>query len=102
MYSKIHRIPLSDVNILEAGAIETLSRYGGNKTIEQFRKESQVLEKRSYTLLPPMRPLNSIIVEDNNHEADPEEKKYVLKRDKPLIKKNSLIKSGFIEKKADQ
>src|ERR1700747_2002503 len=86
---------IKDINyeIIEAGnPHDLLTKYGGKKTIEEFRKDFMMLDKKVYTLLPPLKPIIPIIVEDCDIQTGDSDA-LVLKRKKVNNKSNNFIKS---------
>lgn len=88
--------------IKPADSIDVLKSNGGPKTIEQFRKDNLVIEKKSEVVMPPMAPLIPVIENHINGETkinsasvtlSQSNNKVRLKRDKPLPKKSGLTKS---------
>jgi len=95
LYRELLDIPPSeDITVREAAPREILEDYGGHISIEQFRKNFHLLNKEYITYIPPMKPLSTIIEEQNNNpDANSNDKQYVLKRSKPLAKKRSIVSS---------
>jgi hypothetical protein len=95
LYRELYDIPpIEDITIREAAPREILEDYGGHMSIEQFRKNFHLLSKEYITYIPPMKPLSTIIEEQNtNPDNNSNDKQYVLKRSKPLAKKRSIVSS---------
>lgn len=95
LYRDLYDIPPTvEVNVKEAPPREVLEDYGGYVSIEQFRKSFHLLTKEYITYIPPMKPLSSIIEEQNIvNDVNASDKQYVLKRSKPLTKKRSIVSS---------
>jgi len=82
------------VDIKEAPEIDILDAYGGDMSIDAFRRSFSMLNKEYIVYVPPIKPINIIIEERNiNTDNDDNDKEYVLKRSKPLAKKRSVISS---------
>lgn len=82
MASKIRKIPLNKLSIVEAGPFELLTKFGGNKTIAQFREDSRKM-KNIKMYQPPLKPLIPLVIEEIEN-ADS------IKNQSPIIK-NSLV-----------
>lgn len=101
LYREMHGLTPDDlIEIKEAPRKEILDDYGGDMTIEEFRASFDL--KNEYTVfIPPLRPINMIIEERNTHADDDNDKDFVLKRNKPLTKKGSIISSMKIKMNDD-
>ena len=100
MFREMHGIkPSEKVDIREAGPWELLEDFIGKEgiTIEKFRENFKCIEKEFISYVPPMKAMNSYIEERTSDKLgqtnDDDDKKYVLKRSKPLAKKRSIIAS---------
>jgi len=87
-----------DIEINEAPPRECLAKFGGKKTIEDFRSDSKTMNKKYMVLLPPIQPLFPIIQEDcrdavPNDYPSQDKSKFSLQRNTPLVKNNSLVSS---------
>jgi len=85
--------PEESIDIIESLPKEILEDFGGEMTIEAYRKNFITLEKKYVVYIPPLKPVSVIVEEkdvsnDNNNDN---EKDFVLKRSKPLSKKRSVI-----------
>lgn len=82
------------VDIKEAPPKELLRAFGGEMTIENYRRRFTMINKEYLVYIPPIKPIN-IIVEERNVDTtnNYNDKKYILKRSKPLSKKHSIISS---------
>ena len=85
------------IDIKEAPPKEILEDFGGDMSIDVFRRRFFMGNKEYIVFVPPIKPLNVIIEERNVDLADDNDKKYVLKRSKPLAKKRSVISSMKIK-----
>lgn len=89
-----------DIDIKEAPPRELLADYGGDvsMTIDMYRRTFTVLNKDYIVFIPPIKPISTIIEEKNSDNIeDDDDKKYILKRSKPLTKKRSVISSMKIK-----
>lgn len=95
LYRELYALPSDfELTIKEAPPREILEDYGGDVTIEQFRKSFNVLDKEYITYIPPLKPLGTLIEEQTNGSNDNiSDKQYTLKRNKPLSKKRSIVSS---------
>ena len=95
LYRELHGLGTDDVvDIKEAPPKEILEDFGGDMSIDIFRKSFFMVNKEYIVYMPPIKPINITIEErnvDNGNEDDGKE--YVLKRTKPLSKKKSIIAS---------
>lgn len=76
-----------DIKLLpkEAPPRECLIYFGGTMTIDEFRDNLIHINREYIVYYPPMRPSNIIVEQVNNISQDLQKnKKYVLKRKKPL------------------
>lgn len=90
--------PDDDLEIKVATQIDAIDTYLGSITIDEYRQNFNVLDRDYIVYIPPLKPLN-IIVEECNGGYDDSNKKYVLKRSKPLMKKGSIITAMNIKMK---
>src|SRR3989337_1754678 len=84
------------VDIREAPPKEILEDFGGDMSIDVFRRSFFMVDKVYIVFIPPIKPINIIIEERNiNGNNDDNEKEFVLKRSKPLVNRNkrSVISS---------
>lgn len=95
LYRELHGLdPNDEIDIKEAAPPEVLIDFGGVMTIETYRRSFNILVKSYITYFPPLKPLHMLIEERNNSSTnDMDDKKYILKREKPLNKKKSVISS---------
>ncbi|XWV26419.1 putative viral transcription factor [Tupanvirus soda lake] len=95
LYKEMYGLTSDDVvDIKEAPEIDILEAYGGDMSIDTFRRSFLMLDKEYIVFVPPIKPINVIIEERNtNTDNDDNDKEYVLKRSKPLTKKRSVISS---------
>lgn len=91
-----------DVKIIEALPIETLIKFGGELTIEEFRKNHIFFGKEYRVVIPPMAPIVALIEQDYNDKsknmknvnaAMVRASEFKLMRTTPLPKKSSLVKT---------
>ena len=82
-----------DIEIKEAPPKEILEDFGGDMSIDVFRRSLIMVKKEFIVFFPPIRPINITIEERNIENDDNNDKEYVLKRSKPLAKKRSVISS---------
>ena len=83
------------VEIKEAPPREILEDFGGEITVDDFRKKFIVLNKEYILYTPPIKIIN-INVEERNidtNDNNGNDKDFVLKRYKPLTNKKSVITS---------
>lgn len=93
LYREMYDLSIDEeIEIKEAPPKEVLEDYGGDMSIEVFRR-SFVHHKEYLVYTPPMKPINLIIEERNTQTVDNADKEYVLRRTKPLAKKRSVISS---------
>lgn len=102
LYREMYEIgPDEIIEIKEAPPKEILDDFGGNMTIDVFRRRFIMVHKEYIVFIPPIKPINIMIEERNvNDDNDLNDKKYVLKRSKPLAKKRSVI--NFVNKKVEE
>lgn len=99
-------------NIQPAPPRETLKKFGGHLTIEEFRKNSKIITKEYRCLMPPMIPIVPFIEENNKNikkniqdmgfinNCSSKNDDLVLKRTKPLPgSKNNLANAFNFKKK---
>ena len=105
LYREMYGLTSDEVinEIKEAPPKEILEDFGGEMTIELYRRSFKIINKEYIVFVPPIKPIN-IIIEERNIDAidDTMDKKYVLKRSKPLAKKRSVISSMKISVKDDE
>lgn len=90
------------LEIKEAPRREILEDYGGDTTIDVFRKKFIMLEKEIVVYIPPMRPINIIMEERSNSNDYDNGEDYVLKRNKPLSKGGSIISSMILRETSSE
>jgi len=94
LYREMYGISSTEeLDIREAMPQKSLDVYGGDMTIKAFRRSLIAINKEYIEFVPPMRPINFMIEErtiETSDATDPD-KKYAIKRSKPLIKKNRSI-----------
>jgi hypothetical protein len=95
LYRELHGLSADDpVDIKEAPPKEILEDFGGDMSIDVFRRSFITINKEYLVFVPPIKPINMVIEERNLESADTNNgKKYVLKRSKPLSKKRTIISS---------
>jgi len=95
LYRELRGLSPDDiVDIKEAPPKEILEDFGGDMSIETFRRTFFMMNKEYLVFVPPIKPINMIIEERNLESTDANNgKKYVLKRSKPLSKKRTIISS---------
>lgn len=102
LYRELYGMTFEDiVDIKEAPLRELLEDFGGTMSITTFRRRFYTTNKEYIVYIPPIKPMNLIIEERNVEVHDTDDKKYVLKRTKPLSKKRSVI-SSMMEKFEDE
>lgn len=95
LYRELYGLTADDVfDIKEAPPKEILEDFGGDMSIDVFRRSFLMINKEYIVFVPPIKPIN-ITIEERNIEtgADDNDKEYVLKRSKPLAKKRSVMAS---------
>ena len=96
LYKIMYEItPDEDLYIKTAPPREELHVFGGELSIDNFRKSFATINKEYLVYVPPLRPINIIIEERNIETIDDNDKEFVLKRSKPLIKKNRSVISSM-------
>lgn len=96
MHREMYDISIEDSqNICEAGPRECLSTFSGEGGLDiyEYRKTFLQLKKNYIMYVPPIKPLTVYIEERNTDNRNVGNKKYDLKRNKPLSKKGSIIKT---------
>ncbi|MEM0354143.1 MAG: hypothetical protein QXW79_01040 [Thermoplasmata archaeon] len=90
--------PDDPIEIKEAPPKELLEAFGGEMTIDVYRRKFTMIHREYLVYTPPIKPIN-IQIEERNVEPfdDYEDQKYVLKRSKPLFKRGSIISSMKIK-----
>ncbi len=67
-------------------------------TIDAYRRRFVLFEKEYIVYVPPIKPITILIEEKSVENTDNlVDKKYVLKRSKPLVKSRSVISSMKIQ-----
>jgi len=66
MINKEKIVSISDIEINIAGPKELLEKYGGPKTITEYRKNSKILGREYHKLMPPFLPITIGFEETNN------------------------------------
>jgi len=99
LYRELYGLTADDtVDIREAPKKEILEDFGGEMSIDVFRRSFVMIDKEYIVFIPPIKPINITIEERNtNGDIDDNDKEYVLKRSKPLAKKRSVISSMKIK-----
>lgn len=95
LYQEMYGLTSDEVvDLKEAPPKEILEDFGGDMTIDVFRRSFITLNKEYIVFIPPIKPI-SVMIEERNIETvdDDHDKEYVLKRSKPLAKKRSIISS---------
>lgn len=96
LYREIHGLsPDEPIDIKEAPPKEILEDFGGDMSIDTFRKSFITFNKEYIVFVPPIKPI-SIMIEERNVDIsanNENENEYVLRRSKPLTKKRSIISS---------
>lgn len=96
MHREMNGLNIEDSHdIREAGPRECLESFSGEGglDIEAFRETFVQLKKEYILYMPPIKPLTIFIEERNSDNRNINNKKYTLKRNKPLSKKGSIIKT---------
>jgi hypothetical protein len=100
---------IADIEINPAGPKELLEKYGGQMTIEEYRKNSKVLGKEYHKLMPPFIPINIGFEEITSGKTNSKtmnihnllnansKDNIVVKRNKPLKNVASKEIDSFIE-----
>ena len=99
LYREMYGLTTDDIiEIKEAPPKEILADFGGDMSIDVFRRSFFMINKEYIVFIPPIKPINITIEERNTDVADEDnDKEYVLKRSKPLAKKRSVISSMKIQ-----
>lgn len=96
LYREMHGLsPDEPIDIKEAPPKEILEDFGGDMSIDTFRKSFITFHKEYIVFIPPIKPI-SITIEERNVDlsaSNANENEYVLRRSKPLTKKRSIISS---------
>ena len=89
LYREMYGLSSNDiVEIREAPPKYILMDFGGDMTIDTFRRSFFMINKEYIVYIPPIKPINICIEERNIENIDDDnDKEYVLRRTKPLIKK---------------
>ena len=94
LYREMYGLSMEDsIDIKEAPPRENLDVFGGDKTIDAYRRSFVFVNKEYIVFIPPIKPITMIIEERNIDAVDDDGKDYVIKRSKPLSKKRSVISS---------
>ncbi|AZL89415.1 viral transcription factor 2 [Megavirus baoshan] len=95
IYREMYGLSADDpIDIKEAPPKEILEAFGGNMSIDTFRRSFNKIKKEFIIYMPPVKPINLTIEERNTDiNIDDCDKEYVLKRKKPLTKKRSVMSS---------
>ena len=85
-----------DTFIKPANPRESLKQFGGHQTIEDFRKDFQMIDKSSILIFPPSKPLKLYVEEEYKNKVLRFQNDYKVKRSKPLLRTannlNNLLK----------
>lgn len=88
------KLTTDDTFIKPANPQQSLKMFGGHQTIDEFRKDFQIIDKNSILIYPPLKPLKLYIEEEYKHRIvrfRDRENDYKVKRTKPLLNRaNSL------------
>lgn len=104
LYREMHGLNADDpIDIKESPPREILEDFGGDMSISVFRRSFVMINKEYLVFIPPIKPIN-VMTEERNVDLTDEDndKKYVLKRSKPLTKKRSVISSMKIKMEQEQ
>jgi hypothetical protein len=75
---------------------ESLKQFGGHQTIEEFRKDFQMIDKTAILIFPPSKPLKLYVEEEYKNKVLRFQNDYKVKRSKPLLRTannlNNLLK----------
>lgn len=96
MHREMYDLSIDDsADIKEAPPRETLADFSGEGglSIEEFRKTFLRMKREYILFMPPMKPITMHIEERNADSENIDDKKYILKRNKPLSKKRSIVSS---------
>lgn len=100
LYREMYGLSNEDIiEIKEAPPRELLEDFGGSLRIDEYRRKFVSLNKDYIIYIPPVKPINIIVEEKNIDNQDTTDKKYVLKRSKPLSGMNSVIRGISKSKK---
>jgi len=96
---------INDININISGPKELLEKYGGTKTIEEYRKDSKILGREYCKLMPPFLPINFGFQEITNSKTNKNTSLNTLihsshKNDNIMIKRNKPL-GGILSKQID-
>jgi hypothetical protein len=85
-----------DSFIKPANPRESLKQFGGYQTIEDFRKDFQMIDKSAILIFPPSKPLKLYVEEEYKNKVIRFQNDYKVKRSKPLLRTannlNNLLK----------
>jgi hypothetical protein len=85
-----------DSFIKPANPRESLKLFGGHQTIEEFRKDFQMIDKSAILVFPPSKPLKLYVEEEYKNKVLRFQNDYKVKRSKPLLRTannlNNLLK----------
>jgi len=85
-----------DSFIKPANPRESLKLFGGHQTIEDFRKDFQMIDKTAILIFPPSKPLKLYVEEEYKNKVLRFQNDYKVKRSKPLLRTannlNNLLK----------
>lgn len=105
LYREMYGLTSDEIidEIKESPPKEILEDFGGEMTIDIYRRSFTIVNKEYIVFVPPIKPIN-MIIEERNIDAieDDMDKKYILKRSKPLAKKRSVISSMKIKVKDEE
>jgi hypothetical protein len=87
------KLTSDDTFIKSANPQQSLKIFGGHQTIDEFRKDFQIIDKNSILIYPPSKPLKLYIEEEYKQKIVRfQQNDYKLKRNKPLLRtSNSLM-----------
>ena len=94
LYREMYGLTADDsIEIKEAPPKEILDVFGGDMTIDAFRRSFIMINKEYIIYMPPIKPIHIMIEERNIDVIDDNDKEFVIKRTKPLAGKKSVISS---------
>lgn len=102
LYREIYDIKSDKrIEIKIAPERQILESYGGKVSINEFRQELILLEKEFVMYMPPLKAINIVIEERSTSTNNDNDKEYVLRRNKPLANKSSIISSMIMNDGSD-
>lgn len=94
LYREMYGLSADDaIEIKEAPPKEILDDFGGDMSIDTFRRSFIMINKEYIIYIPPLKPINIIMEERNIEPVEDNDNEFVIKRSKPFAGKRSVMTS---------